>query len=265
MRRMMIPVVALSLVAVPFMAEAQTPRPERGMMGGMPGPMAAQGATANPAARVLEQREALALTSAQVRQLQQLEAQHEARTQPLIEQLQTMRPGLLGRGAPMARGAMQMTPEQREQMRQMTPEQREQMRGQMQERREQMRQMTPEQREQMRGQMQERREQMRQATPEQREQLRAQMQEQMKALREQRAAGIADPELRAQMQALQPLVEQLQQSHQQARSEVQAVLTAEQRVKLQELQVQRGAGMRQRMGDRPWGQQGPRRGGVQRQ
>jgi hypothetical protein len=243
MRRMMIPVVALSLVAVPFMAEAQTPRPERGMMGGMPGPMAAQGATANPAARVLEQREALALTSAQVRQLQQLEAQHEARTQPLIEQLQTMRPGLLGRGAPMARGAMQMTPEQREQMRQMTPEQREQMRGQMQERREQMRQ----------------------ATPEQREQLRAQMQEQMKALREQRAAGIADPELRAQMQALQPLVEQLQQSHQQARSEVQAVLTAEQRVKLQELQVQRGAGMRQRMGDRPWGQQGPRRGGVQRQ
>jgi hypothetical protein len=253
MRRMMIPLMALSVAAAPVMAQAQTPRPERGMMGGMRAPLAAQGALANPAARVLEQREALALTSAQVLQLQQLEAQHEARTQPLIEQLQAVRPGLLGRGGQMGRGATQMTPEQREQMR-----------AQMQERREQMRQMTPEQREQMRAQMQERREQMQQATPEQREQLRAEMQEQMKAQREQRAAGIANPELRAQLQALQPLVEQLQQSHQQARREVQEVLTAEQHAKLQELQAERAARMGQRMGDRPSGQRGPRRGGFQR-
>jgi periplasmic protein CpxP/Spy len=231
MRRMMIPLMALSVAAAPVMAQAQTPRPERGMMGGMRAPLAAQGALANPAARVLEQREALALTSAQVLQLQQLEAQHEARTQPLIEQLQAVRPGLLGRAGQMGRGATQMTPEQREQMR---------------------------------AQMQERREQMRQATPEQREQLRAQMQEQMKAQREQRAAGIANPELRAQLQALQPLVEQLQQSHQQARREVQEVLTAEQHAKLQELQAERAARMGQRMGDRPSGQRGPRRGGFQR-
>jgi Spy/CpxP family protein refolding chaperone len=249
MRRMILAVTALALAAAPAMTQAQTPRPERGgMMGGMRGPMVAQGALGNPAARVLEQREALALTSAQVRQLQQLAAQHEARTQPLIEQLQASRPGTTARGA-MGRGGAQLTPEQREQMR-----------SQMQERREQMRQATPERREQM----QERREQMRQATPEQREQMRTQMQAEMKAQREQRAAAIANPELRAHIQALQGIMEQLQQSRQQARQEVVAVLTAEQHAKLQELQAQRGARMWQGMGARPWGQQGPRRGGFQR-
>jgi Spy/CpxP family protein refolding chaperone len=245
MRRMILAVTALALAAAPAMTQAQTPRPERGgMMGGMRGPMVAQGALGNPAARVLEQREALALTSAQVRQLQQLAAQHEARTQPLIEQLQASRPGTTARGA-MGRGGAQLTPEQREQMR-----------SQMQERREQM--------QERREQMQERREQMRQATPEQREQMRTQMQAEMKAQREQRAAAIANPELRAHIQALQGIMEQLQQSRQQARQEVVAVLTAEQHAKLQELQAQRGARMWQGMGARPWGQQGPRRGGFQR-
>jgi Spy/CpxP family protein refolding chaperone len=249
MRRMILAVTALSLAAAPAMTQAQTPRPERGgmmggMMGGMRGPMVMQGALGNPAARVLEQREALALTSAQVRQLQQLEAQHEARTQPLIEQLQAERPGVMARGS-MGRGAGQLTPEQREEMR----EQMQAQRGQMQERREQM---------------QERREQMRQATPAQREEMRTQMQAQMKAQREQRAAAISNPALRAQIQALQPIMEQLQQSRQQARQEVAAVLTAEQHAKLQELQAQRGARMWQGMGDRPSGPQGLRRGGFQR-
>jgi Spy/CpxP family protein refolding chaperone len=260
MRRMILAVTALSLAAAPATTQAQTPRPERGgmmggMMGGMRGgtmgPMVAQGALGNPAARVLEQREALALTSAQVRQLQQLEAQHEARTQPLIEQLQAERPGIMARGA-MGRGAAQLTPEQREQMRSQMQEQR----VQMQERREQM--------QERREQMQERREQMRQAAPEQREQMRARMQAEMKAQREQRAAAIANPALRAQMQALHPIMEQLQQSRQQTRQEVVAVLTAEQHARLQELQSQRGVRMWQGMGERPSGQQGPRRGGFQR-
>jgi Spy/CpxP family protein refolding chaperone len=245
MRRLMLAVTALSLAATPAVTQAQTPRPERGgMMGGMMGmrgPVVAQGALGNPAARVLEQREALALTSAQVRQLQQLEAQHEARMQPLIEQLQAERPGIMARGA-MGRGAAQLTPEQREEMR----EQMQAQRGQMQERRENM---------------QARREQMRQATPEQREQMRTRMQAEMKAQREQRAAAIANPALRAQVQALQPIMEQLQQSREQARQEVVAVLTAEQHARLQELQAQRGVRMWQGMGDRP---PGPRRGGFQR-
>jgi Spy/CpxP family protein refolding chaperone len=250
MRRAFIPFLALTLAAAPLALEAQTPRAQRGPFGagiGAHGPVAA-----NPAARVLEHRDALGLSLDQVRQLQQLQAQIETRNQPLVDQVRAARP-------PVDRDRI------RQRAAQMTPGQREQMRAQMEARREQMQHATPEQREQMRAQMraqmEARREQMQHATPEQREQMRQEMQAR-------RGSGGAaamrqpTPEQRERMEALRPVMQQLHESAQQARRDVQAVLTAEQQAKVRELQAQRGSELRQRMqrGERPAGP--GRRGGT---
>jgi Spy/CpxP family protein refolding chaperone len=335
MRRFILPVIALGIAAAPVAVEAQTPRGERGAFAG---PFGARGmATANPAARVLQHREALGLSLDQVRQLQQIEARIEQRNQPLIDQLQALRPAAGGQlrqqmQERMRQHGAQVTPEQRaelqahrEAMRQATPEQRAELQQQMQERmrqhgaqitpdqraelRQQMQermrqhgaQITPEQRAELRQQMQERmqqqraqitpeqraelqahREAMRQATPEQRVELQQQMQEQMRqraqALTpEQRAqlgrrggmgpAGVRplNPEMRAQFEALRPVLEQLRESQQQARREVHEVLTAEQQAKLRALQGERAGewrGQRGPGGDRPG--PGARRGTTRR-
>jgi golgin subfamily B member 1 len=270
MRRAMFPVMIVSLAMAPVALEAQTPWAERGGMGAG---MGARGVQAmNPATRVLEHRDALGLNADQVRQLQQLQVQIDSRNQPLLAQIQEVRPAARpGARDEMRRRAAEMTPEQREQMRarmqeqrsqmqQATPEQREQMRARMQEQRSQMQQATPEQREQMRARMQEQRSQMQQATPEQREQMRAEMRERMQAqggMGPMRQGREVSPELRAQFDALRPVMQQLQENNRQARTEVQAVLTAAQQATLRELQMQqmrRGAEMRQRFqrdGDRP--------------
>jgi periplasmic protein CpxP/Spy len=261
MRRYIVPVLALSLAAMPAAAAAQTPRAQHGMHAGA---AAGGGAMLNPAARVLLHRDALGLSLDQVRQLQQIQARTEQQNQPLLDQLQAAAPGM-GRGmAQQARQLPQMTPEQREAMRtqmqerrgQMTPEQRAGMQAQMQERRAGMQaqmqerrgQMTPEQREAMQAQMQERRagmqaqmqERRARMTPEQRAGMQAQMQER-----------------RAGFEALRPVREQLQANHQQAREEVQAVLTSQQQEQLRQLQQGRAQEMRQRM-------QGMREGGANR-
>ncbi|CAN5705456.1 hypothetical protein BH23GEM9_BH23GEM9_17100 [soil metagenome] len=286
MRRAILPVIAFAIVAAPAALEAQTPRAERTDRAHSAGHFGAFGmAAGNPAARVLEHREALGLSLDQVRRLQQLQAQVEQRNQPLLDQVREARPAMAGG---MRRGA-EVTPEQREQMRermqqrgaQISPGQREEMRERMQQP-----QISPGQREQMRERMQQRgaqvspeqragmearREQMRQATPEQRELLRQEMRGQMKQrveqatpeqreqLRQRRGDGPAglrpsgprqaSPEMRAQMEALRPVLEQLRESTEQARRDVQAVLTAEQQAQLRQLHTER-AGERPAAGRR---------------
>jgi hypothetical protein len=260
MRRIMIPALAVALAAAPAVLEAQTPRGERTA----PGAQGMRGIALNPAARVLQQREALGLNAAQVSRLEQLQRQTEERNQPLVQQLQAARPNV--------------TPAQRQQMRermqQVTPEQREQLRQRMQEQRAEL---TPEQRQQMQA----RREQMRNATPEQRERLRAEMQAQLapeqraqmeerRAQMEQRRAEMQrqlTPERRARMEAVRPVMQQLRESNELARRDVQAVLTAEQQARLRELTVQRAGQGRDRLQERrgPGGQRampGARRGAA---
>lgn len=117
----------LTAIALPAVGDAQTPRGERGHRGG------------GPIERVLEQREALELTDAQVTRIEQIRSDLEQKNAPLLAQLEQARAE-----RPQQRSGM------RERMRQrrdrMTPEQRAQMR-------ERMEQMTPEQREAMRERM----------------------------------------------------------------------------------------------------------------
>jgi Spy/CpxP family protein refolding chaperone len=254
MRRLMLPVIALSLAAMPAMTEAQTPRAQRSAAEGH-GPRLMIGG--NPAARVLQHREALGLTAAQVQQLEQLQQQITQRNEPLLQQLQAVRPT----GSP-ARGA-QRAPERRDQMQQhmqerqaqLTPEQRERLQAL----REQARDASPEQRAQLRAQMQEQMRELRaQVTPEQREQVRQRM-EQRRAERQQPTA-----EQRARMDAVRPVMQQLRASNQQARRDVEAVLTAEQQTRLRELVSQRTGEWRERRGtpgERPGpaGRRGPAR------
>jgi hypothetical protein len=245
MRRFMIPIIALAVVAAPAALEAQTPRGERPAARG-PGPFGFFGpqAGANPAARVLQQREALGLTAEQVRQLEQLQAQITQRNEPLLRQLEAARP---------AAG-------QRAGMQQMTPEQREQMRARMQER---QTQVTPEQR----AEMQARREQMRTATSAERDRLRAEMQEQMAQRRQQMQEQLTaeqraqmeqrrqrTEQQRTQLETLRPVMQQLRESTVQARRDVQAVLTEDQQARLRALnteRVDRVRGQRRGPGERP--------------
>jgi hypothetical protein len=272
MRRFILPVMALSLAVAPTAVDAQA----HGMRGqGHAGAFGARageaGAAMNPAAFVLQHREALNLSLDQVRQLQQIQARIEQQNQPLREQLQAAAPGM-GRG--MAQRMEQVTPEQREQMRaqmqqrreQVTPEQREQMRAQMQQRRtemqgmrEQMRNATPEQREALRQQMQQQmRQHMEQLTPEQQAQMQARREQMQGRQGQGPAARAGNPAMRQQMEAVQPVMQQLREQNRQAQQEVQAVLTAAQREQLRSLrqeqaqEVRQGAaGMRERAGQRP--------------
>jgi Spy/CpxP family protein refolding chaperone len=235
MRRLMLPVIALSLAAAPAVTEAQTPRAQRSAAEGH-GPWLAGG---NPAARVLQHRETLGLTAAQVQQLEQLQQQITQRNEPLLQQLQAVRPAGRASGA-------QLAPERREQMQQrmqerqaqLTPEQRERMQAL----REQMRAASPEQRAELRERMQAHMRELHAVTPEQREQLRQQM-EQRRAERQQPTA-----EQRARMDALRPVMQQLHASNEQARRDVEAVLTAEQQTRLRELAPQRAGEWRERRG-----------------
>jgi Spy/CpxP family protein refolding chaperone len=218
MRRFMIPALALTLMAAPAVLEAQA-KPRAG--GGMHAMRA--GGVGNPAERVLRHREALGLTQDQVRQLEQLQARHAAQNQPLLDQLREVRPAMGQRGA-------------------MTDEQRAEMRERMQQRGA----MTNEQRADMRERMQGQRGAM---TDEERAGMRGRMQQRG-------GAREARPEVRAEMEALRPVMEALRASHAQGREQVQAVLTAEQAQRMQELQrgggaarprgegVRRGAGFR---------------------
>jgi Spy/CpxP family protein refolding chaperone len=237
MRRLMLPVIGLSLAAAPAMTEAQTPRAQRSAAEGHgPGLMIG----GNPAARVLQHRETLGLTAAQVQQLEQLQQQITQRNEPLLQQLQAVRPA----GSP-ARGA-ERAPERREQMQQrmqerqaqLTPEQRQRMQAL----REQMRAASPEQRAELREQMQAQMRELRaQVTPEQHEQARQQMEQR-------RAERQPAPERRAQMEALRPVMQQLRASHEQARRDIEAVLTTEQQTRLRELAPQRAGEWRERRG-----------------
>jgi Spy/CpxP family protein refolding chaperone len=201
MRRLVIPVLALTLAGAPAVLEAQaTPRGDRAQF-------AARGSMGNPAARVLQHRQALDLTAEQVRQLEALQAQHAARVQPLHERVREARGEAGVRRIPSA--------EQKAELRQRRAA------------------MTPEQREQLREQGKQRRGAM---TPEQREHLRERLQ----------GARQANPEARARMEAMRPVLQELRQHQQQARGEVRDVLTARQVAALQELSPRRGDAARLR-------------------
>jgi Spy/CpxP family protein refolding chaperone len=229
MRRFIISAIALSLAAAPTVLEAQgTPRAERAPHG------ARAGGIGNPAERVLQHREELGLTLDQVRQLQQQQAHYAERNQPLLDQLREVRPA-------MGIRAGALTPEQRAEMRgrmqgirggARTPEQRAEMRERMQGMRGGA--LTPEQRAEMRERMQGMRGGA--LTPEQR----AEMPERMQGMRG--GARQATPEARAQFEALRPVLEELRANHAQAREQAQAVLTAAQTARLQELMNRRGEG-----------------------
>ncbi|HSJ08118.1 MAG TPA: hypothetical protein VK936_15540 [Longimicrobiales bacterium] len=239
MRRVIFSILALTLALAPTVVEAQTPRAERGERGqfGM-----RAGGIGNPAERVLRQREALGLTAEQVSRLEQLQAQFRTQNEPLLEQVRAVRPAM---------GQGEVRERMRARMEAMTPEQRAQAearRAEMQQRREQMARATPEERQAMREQMRaEMRERGGQMTPEQRGVMRERMQ-----------GARANPEVRARMEALRPVVEQLRTNHAAQREQVQAVLTAEQIQRLQQMRPDRT----QRPADRP--RQGMRRGGSSR-
>jgi hypothetical protein len=236
MRRVIFPLIALSIAAAPVAVEAQTPGAQQEQRG--PGIM-------NAAERVLQHRDALGLTAEQVSRLQQVQAQFAAQNQPLIERVRAARP------AGAQRERRQLTDGQRAEtrqrmerrMEQLTPEQREAMR----QRREQLRNATPEQRQQMREEMRQRAEQL---TPEQRQQLRQRADSTRAERMRQRAVT---PEQRAQMEALRPVMEELRRNQQQTREQVHAILTAEQQARLRELNVKRRSDLRE-------GRRGPRQG-----
>lgn len=96
-------------------------------------------------------------------------------------------------------------------------------------------------------------------TPEQRARMRERMQQRARG---DAAARIADPEARARMEALRPVMQQLHATHTQARQDVQAVLSAEQRTQLRALQQARVGEARARVRGEPGAARrgpGPRR------
>ena len=129
MLRGILPALALAgmtALTVPASGSAQVPQQERGRMGNQAG-MGQPGEA--PAARILELREELGLTNAQVEQIRGIQARLEQQNAPLLAQMTTAR-------EKMRTERQQMTAEQRQAMRermqaerqQMTPEQRAQMR-----------------------------------------------------------------------------------------------------------------------------------------
>jgi hypothetical protein len=129
MRRFVLPMMVLSLAIAPAALEAQQQGAARGMQGARAqmahGGMGMRaGGAMNPAARILAQREALGLTSDQVRQLEAVQTRLEAQNQPLAEQMRAAaverggerpaagRPGAGMRGEGM-RQQQEMTAEQR--------------------------------------------------------------------------------------------------------------------------------------------------------
>jgi hypothetical protein len=288
MRCYLVPVIAISMAAAPVALEAQTPRAERGSA--IAAGSADRGAI-NPAAHVLQHREALGLTLDQVSQLQQIQAQLEEQNRPLLEQLRAAAPAVRQAAVGQMRQRMEeMTPEQREQMRARMQEQRGQvMAGQREQMRTRMEEMTPEQRQQMRARMQEQRgqvmagqreqmrtrmERMRNASPEERAALREEMQQQRRerleelpaeqrqtlearrrAMQNRAAVGMAgrpaNPELRQQFEVLRPTAEQVQANTRQARERTQAVLTAQQQEQFRQIRQQQAQRVRERVGGRP--------------
>ena len=129
MLRGILPALALAgltALTLPESGNAQVPQQERGRMGNQAG-MGQPGEA--PAARILELREQLGLTDAQVERIRGIQARLEEQNAPLLAQMTAAR-------EKMRTERQQMTPEQREAMRermqaerqQMTPEQRAQMR-----------------------------------------------------------------------------------------------------------------------------------------
>ncbi|MGH7465298.1 MAG: Spy/CpxP family protein refolding chaperone, partial [Longimicrobiales bacterium] len=201
MRRYTFPamaLVAMTALALPAVAAAQTPRPEARRIG-PPGRMAEHGM---PAARILELREELGLTDAQVERIRGIQTELQAQNRPLLEQLSNAR-------REMRAAREQMTAEQREQM--------QQQREQMQQRRAAMR-----------DSMQARAE----LTPEQRDQMRAAMQQRREARQRPEFAGRHRASIPDE---LRPVVEQLRTNTENAMQQVRSTLTAEQQEKLREL------------------------------
>jgi hypothetical protein len=80
MRRLTVPLIAIALAAAPAVLHAQTYPSGQGPLG--------CGFAGQPAAGVLALRAELGLTMDQVRGLQQIQAQQDARNAPLLEQLE---------------------------------------------------------------------------------------------------------------------------------------------------------------------------------
>jgi hypothetical protein len=129
MLRGILPALALAgltALTLPASGNAQVPQQERGRMGNQAG-MGQPGEA--PAARILELREQLGLTDAQVERIRGIQARLEEQNAPLLAQMTAAR-------EQMRTERQQMTAEQRQAMRermqaerqQMTPEQRAQMR-----------------------------------------------------------------------------------------------------------------------------------------
>lgn len=242
MRRMILPALALGLLAAPVSLPAQETAPRTEMRQGRPLH------AGNPAARALALRDQLNLTAAQVAQLEQLSTRFEEQNRPLLEQFRAARPeGARGplAGAGMHRGGAMATPERRAEMRErmqgLTPEQRAEMRERMQRQgpaRGRMHGATPEQQERLRERM---RQHLESLTPEQRQEL------------ERRREAAA-----AQREELRPVMEQLRTNAESARAAVRAVLTSEQASKLDELRPGRG-GRHMAPAPRPGGGRGPGR------
>jgi hypothetical protein len=196
MRHYIIPALAFSAItalALPSAADAQTPPAGRQEMGRS---MRAGPAMA-PAARIIEMREELDLTTEQVEKIRGIQSQLEQQNAPLLEQL-------AGARQEMQASRQSMTDEERAAMQQRREAMRDSMRSRAP--------MTDEQREQMRAQMQERRE------------------------NGARGRQDGQRAMRADVPAeLQPVMEQVRANTQRAMEQIQSTLTSEQQQKLREL------------------------------
>jgi Spy/CpxP family protein refolding chaperone len=173
---------------------------------------------------LLGHRAQLDLTDEQVAQLQAIGQRLQAQNAPLMEQLRGSE-HFQGRAGAMRGQRPDLTAEQRQQ------------------RRQQMRDATPEQRRQLREQR------LQSLTPEQR----VQMEQRREQMRSQRGT----PSMRQVPEELRPTMQQIRTNMQAARQEALAVLTPEQRDRLQQVAAERGARAGERARRGPAGQ--PRR------
>jgi hypothetical protein len=248
MRRFMIPIIAISIAVAPATLEAQRPgqrktatavrpaqrgqtvRPaERGQAGAQAGAV-----LADPIQRILEHREQLNLTTAQVTRIERIQAQLAEKNRPLMEQLQSKLPEGAARQMVAAQGRG-VQPEMRERLRNLPDS---------------VRNLSEEQRRELRERMVARRDSMKDSMPDsaarrtrarvgadsvstaQRDKMRTRAQTDARGTQDRgvRAGAVAG----AKADELRPIVEKIRANTERAMTQVENVLTPEQRAKLPE-------------------------------
>jgi len=228
MRRLMIPIIAISIAVVPATIEAQRPNQAAGQRPAATARGQVADRIADPIQRILDSRDELSLTSAQVTRIERVRTQLATQNRPLMVKVEAVLPeGARMAGAPQMRERMRA---RQDSVGDLTEEQRRELRTKMDARRDSMRGNADTQRDRIRARADS-------MTPEQRAKLR----EKAGDMRPERAGAMA-----GQMEEIRPLMEQIRDNTQKAMEQVEGVLTARQREKLRDLrpaaQPRRGGG-----------------------